>query len=126
MPHTCDRPKVVDFKQDRGYTKLQSKCKLYTGTFFDKWDTFLLLLISNWVYEIPFWFVNEFIIGSIQFNKDFHKIIKRFQVTPLELYNTKCVFQETSKGLNKIPFMFYVKPAKSEMKYQLGFIQNQS
>ena len=76
-----------------------------------------------WVYDIPFWFVKEMIIGSIRI------FMKSYQVSinpSWNLYNTKSVFQETSKGLNKIPVWFYVKPTKSKMKYQLGFMQNQS
>ena len=79
-----------------------------------------------WAHEIPFWFVKELIIGLIPFNKDFHKIRKGFKQTCWNLYITKCVLKETSKGLNKIPVQFYVKSAKSKMKYQLGFMQNQS
>ena len=59
-----------------------------------------------WVSDIHFCFVKELTVGSVQ-----------FQSTPVEIYNTKCVFQETSKGLHKIPVRFYVKPTKSKMKF---------
>ena len=37
---------------------------------------------------------------------------------------SKCVFQESSKGLNKIPVGFNVKSAKNKIKCQLGFVPN--
>ena len=47
IPHTCHRQQVVDFKQDRSDIEFWSRCKMYAGTSFNKWNTFLFLQISS-------------------------------------------------------------------------------
>ena len=50
MPTTCDRLKVIDFKQERGYTS-QRRDKIYAGSLFDKWNTSLslqILILGLW------------------------------------------------------------------------------
>ena len=41
--------------------------------------------IPFWLYDIPFLFVKEMIVGSIQFNKDFYEIILGFLQPLLEV-----------------------------------------
>ena len=60
--------------------------------------TFCFHRYSFWVYDIPFCFVKDLIVGLMQFNKDFHKILKGFNQPLFEFIIPNVFFKKPTKG----------------------------